>query len=286
MIQKKLRPYLIIVLASVYFVAMISIGSQLFYLITYAIMILFLGFLFARELKVLLWDYFRYYMFNLEKKARFDKRIERPRLAFYLIFGVSSVFCFYQHIYFGLESSLPSRIVLGVRLLFFIFFWISAFVLLYTWSNDFAVIYIPRIQEELLKSKNEKYSLRWNSLDVYEQLFENLYDFNFIVDFSERNRKMFVAVLSKGKIPEEPLFKLEMDNIQARLFFDLLSEKSEGFTMKTFIKIFKNKNGTINYNSMKASASRNNFGPKRSIEIKNCFEFKNVDFLYENVNLG
>lgn len=77
-----------------------------------------------------------------------------------------------------------------------------------------------------------------------------------------------------------------MDNVQTKLFYDLLFVGSEGFTMKTFIKIFQNKNGTINYNSMKASASRNNSSPKKSTEIKKCFEFKYVDFLHEKVNPG
>src|SRR5699024_10943116 len=94
-IKVKYIPFIVFVVALMVSMALFNINSKNLYLITFGIMLVTSLYLFIREFKVL-WGYFKFYMFNLEKKADFDKRVQRPRLFFYLTFGLLNIFSFYQ----------------------------------------------------------------------------------------------------------------------------------------------------------------------------------------------
>ena len=272
-INFQLIPFLIIAIALAFSLILENINSKNLYLITFGLMAVTSLFLFARELRVL-WAYFNHYMFNLEKAIQFDKHIERPRLFFYLTFGVLNIFSFYQLLNFGDNNFTESGRVFFLHL-FFVVFWLSASLLILTWTKMFTQKFIPEIQKKMLAKEKKKFQPKWNNKENYRKLYDNLIDANLITalksDPAIQDYDFFVNTFFENHTPKEPLFKIEMDNIESRLFFDLLMEGSKGFTLKTMTKIFKNKNGTIKYGSMKTAVSKNNSGAKRKTKIENCF---------------
>lgn len=272
-INFQLIPFLIIAIALAFSLILENINSKNLYLITFGLMAVTSVFLFVRELRVL-WAYFNHYMFNLEKSIQFDKHIERPRLFFYLTFGVLNIFSFYQLLNFGDNNFTESGRVFFLHL-FFVVFWLSASLLILTWTKTFTQKFIPEIQEKMLAKEKKRFQPKWNNKENYRKLYDNLIDANLITalksDPAIQDYEFFVNTFFKYKIPEEPLFKINMDNIQSRLFFDLLIKGSNGFNLKIMTGIFKNKNGDIKYGSMKAAVSNNNSGAKGRAKIENCF---------------
>lgn len=278
----RLMPFLVIVFALTFSVILELIKSESLYLVTIGLMVASSIFLFAREFKIL-WNYFTNYMFNLEKSFQFDKHIERPRLFFYLIFGFLNIFSFYQLLNIGNIEFTETLINIQQETqfalynhLFFVVFWFSTSLLIFTWTKTFTQKFIPKIRKKMQKANRKRFKPKWKNKDNYRKLYDNLIDENLIIplkiDSELQDYDLFINCLFENEIPEEPLFKVEMDNIQSRLFFDLLIEGSKGLTLKTMTKIFRNKNGNIKYRSFLSSKANNDSGPKKDDIIKRCFD--------------
>lgn len=278
----RLMPFLVIVFALTFSVILELIKSESLYLVTIGLMVASSIFLFAREFKIL-WNYFTNYMFNLEKSVQFDKHIERPRLFFYLIFGFLNIFSFYQLLNIGNIEFTETLINIQQETqfalynhLFFVVFWFSTSLLIFTWTKTFTQKFIPKIRKKMQKANRKRFKPKWKNKDNYRKLYDNLIDENLIIplkiDSELQDYDLFINCLFENEIPEEPLFKVEMDNIQSRLFFDLLIEGSKGLTLKTMTKIFRNKNGNIKYRSFLSSKANNDSGPKKDDIIKRCFD--------------
>lgn len=268
-------PFVVIISALIYSLSLANLNSKNLYLMTFVIMTIVSSFLFGRELKGL-WNYFKYFMFNLEKTVKFKKRIERPRLFIYLTFGTLQIISFYQLLHIEDRDFFDLDKIFFFHL-FFIVYWLSATILFFTWTKNFIQNFIPETQKRMLETKKKKFYLKWNKKEEYRQLYDNLNDANFIIplktDAKSQDYTFFINSLSKGVISEEPLFKLEMDNVQTKLFYDLISDGSKGFPLKTFLKIFKNKNGSPKPSSIYASTSKNKSGAKKGNVIIECFDF-------------
>ena len=228
------------------------------------------GFLMYKQLKVL-WKYFTYYMFNI-KINFFDKRIERPRLFVYLTIGIASLIMF--RLFIKLESDqFLNKALFGSLLL--TIYWCFSYMLYFTWGAKFQEKFIVKVEKQLLKTNDKSYQLEWTK-EEFTQLYYNLVDFDFIEcpDGNTTDRLQFVEILTEGKIPNDPIFKLKMSNVQTKYFWDLLSANSKGFTLDIFLKIFKNKNAKASRSSIEVSFSKagNRFNGKNRID--ECFAFK------------
>jgi hypothetical protein len=109
-----------------------------------------------------------------------------------------------------------------------------------------------------------------------EKIFENLIDENLISIIKEDenilDKDLFVEIISNEKLPESPIFKINMDNIQTQLFHSLFSEKTEKLTLEKFLKIFDNKNKKGDAPSIRSSASNAKNRPKKADVIKSLFK--------------
>tara|TARA_R110002020_G_scaffold42212_10_gene123976 strand:+ start:1878 stop:2714 length:837 start_codon:yes stop_codon:yes gene_type:complete len=270
----KLLPFIIIGVALMFSFILEFTNSKKLYLLTIGLMAFICGLLFILELRVI-WSYFSHFMFNLERLVQFDKHIERPRLFFYLTFGFLNIFSFYNILNPGEKYYFEGGRVFLLRLLF-VAFWLSTSLLIFTWTKTFTKKFIPEIQKKLLKADKKRFQPKWENKENYRKLYDNLIDANLITSLKNdpviQDYDFFTNSLFDKKIPEQALFKIEMDNIESRLFFDLILEGSKGFTLKNMIQIFENKNGTINYDSMKSAYSRNSSGAKEKEKIESCFD--------------
>lgn len=216
----------------------------------------------------------------------FEKKIVGPRIAFYLLGTVLIFFVLYVYTHSMIEVQAFGYNIGWLN--YVVFNLIATFGLIYfhfSWQADlnkkngpdtdnFIVAEVSNQNPKLLRKEEgtRAFDLKVEDDIFFEKLYENLYDFDFLINNSAQDCERFKEILSKGKIPEKPLFELKMDNVQAGLFYDLLPEGDKKLTKKNFIKIFKNENGLIKYNSFTSSISRNNSGPRREKEIRNCFE--------------
>ena len=229
------------------------------------------GVLMYKQLRAL-WKYFTYYMFNI-KINFFDKRIERPRLFVYLTIGTASLIMF--RLFISLETAVfLNKNVFGSLLL--ITYWSFTYMLYFTWSTEFQEKFIIKIEKQLLKTDNKSYQLEWTRED-FKQLYNNLVDFDLIELIDENSttedRLQFIQILTEGEIPTNPVFKLNMGNVQTKYFWDLLSENSKGFTLDIFLKIFKNKNEKATRSSIEVSFSKAGTRFNGKTKIDQCFSF-------------
>lgn len=227
-------------------------------------------YLFVKEMIILL-KFFGAYMFNLRTDF-FNKKIERPRLFVYLTLGTASIVLFIQ--YSRLDKSLffnqyiTSTLVL-VPLIF------CVYILNFTWNKRFYEKFVEKVQKQILARGHKSYELSYSNRQRLELIYENLYDNNFIDVINIKNddidKELFSEILFSGKIPEYPVFKLNMDNIQTKYLFDIISVNSKNFSLDVFLKIFENKNKKTTRNSVEASFSKAKSEPKMKKEITNSF---------------
>ncbi|MDR5590477.1 hypothetical protein [Christiangramia sp. SM2212] len=210
-------------------------------------------------------------MFNLNS-GFFDKKIERPRLFVYLIFGSFSILLLYLYYYVDKRNFLDFYIISTIFVLLHI---TLSCVLIFTWHQDFESKFITKIQKKISRKNNNSFSLQWNSPEELNLIYKNLDEKNFVEVIDENSENLdyiiFSEIIINGKLPESPLFKLNMDNRQTKLFFDLLSHNSEGFTLDKFLKIFKNKNKKATRESIESSYSNTDILPKRHNDLKDVF---------------
>ena len=229
-----------------------------------------ISYLIIKEVAVLL-RFIGSYMFNL-RTDYFDKKIERPRLLVYLTFGTASIILFI--LYWRLDKSIflnqyyISTIIL-VPLIPCIYF------LNFTWDDRFYETFVEKVQKRILLREHKSYELNWNDRQSLELIYTKLYDNDFIGLIHSKegliDKTLFSEILVSGKTPEKPVFKLNMDNIQTKHFYDLISKNSKNFTLDEFLKIFKNKNEKATRNSIEVSSSKATSLPKMKEEIAKCF---------------
>jgi len=236
--------------------------------ITY-LMILISSVLIVKEFKVIA-EYSIAYMFNL-KTSFFNKRIERPRLFVYLTFGVMCVFVIFQ--YYHLDKSLfINRYYTST--LFVLIFISCIFILGFSWHKKFEKSFVNKIQRKILTNRNQIYELKWDKEEL-KLIYKYLEDENFIEFIKDSSKELdyiyFSNLLSSGKLPNSLVFKLNMDNIQTKYFFELFRKNSSGFTLEEFLKIFKNKNKKTSRSSIDSSFSGAKSEPKRKKDIDGIF---------------
>lgn len=215
-----------------------------------------------------IFPYFVSYMLNT-KSENFDKRVEKPRLLFYLIFGSLSLISFLLFYFTDVFSK--SAIINSV--IFFLLFAFSCWMLYYTWTPGFSEYLIPKVQKNFVKKdKDFEIGLSKNHL---ANIFDGLYEHNLIEiirDYDELDKYFFANILLNGKIPDQTCFKLLMDHRQTYLIWKLLSEKSTGFTLGDFLLIFENNNGKTTRDKVESSFHNNKVDPKKKDIIINIFK--------------
>ncbi|WP_417886695.1 hypothetical protein [Zunongwangia sp.] len=247
-------------------------GSQTGYYIMSGIMILTTSFLFLKELKVVT-NYSIAFMFDLRTDF-FNKKIERPRLLVYLIFGAFSVLFIVQYI------TLDKRLFLEryyISTLIITVYTACNFFLFYTWHPNFEKSFIPKSRKKILTKSNRLYELKWQKnelMSIYQSLaYNNLIEL-IDVNSNEIDYKLFANIIYNGNVPEEPSFNLNMNQVDTKYFKDVLAAGDRNFTFNVFLKIFKNKNKTPNPRSLSAAYKREeNKGrkPPHKSEIDNAF---------------
>lgn len=224
-----------------------------------------------------IWKFLRFYLNYLlewhlnDNKINLDKRIQKPRIIYYVIFSLLSIIlflCFYFFRYEYSELNFSS---------IFIAFSLCMYFLYFTWSNDFEQKYTSSFKEVILKEENRVYKLTNYNKDQLKVLYINLIENNFIeliddsLDF--RAEDLFAEILFEKKAPENPVFKLNFDNVQTKYFWDLLKKNNMSFTLDEFLKIFCNKNKNATRKTIEPSFSKSTNEPKKKQDIDNCFIF-------------
>lgn len=227
-------------------------------------------YLIGREILVL-WRFFTAYMFNVND-SNFNKKIERPRLFIYLTLGLISLLLLYLFITLDTSKIVNKHIISSLLLLGFLS---CSYVLQFTWNKKFYENFVPKVTKQILSRSKKSFVINSFNTTSLKSHYDKLttYDFIEIIDQEKEfeDSKIFSKTLNSGEIPPEPIFKLNMDNIQTKYYFDELSKNSNGFTLDVFLKIFKNKNDRSSRNSIEASYSHASSSPKRKDEIDKCF---------------
>lgn len=109
-----------------------------------------------------------------------------------------------------------------------------------------------------------------------EKIFDKLSDNNFIEMLNSSNelldKDLFVQTLNNGIVPDKILFKLNMDNIQTKYFYDQLTGNSHKLTRVKFMKIFKNNNPKATPSSLSSSKSKSKNTPKQIELLETIFK--------------
>ena len=105
-------------------------------------------------------------------------------------------------------------------------------------------------------NENKDFENKYSKIEI-ENIFSRLIDNDYIniinEDVNILDKNLFVKTLSEGILPDIPLFKLNMNNIQTQVFFSLFTEKNNNLTLEKFLKIFKNNNEKASAESINVS---------------------------------
>ena len=139
----------------------------------------------------------------------------------------------------------------------------------------------PEISDEVLaEKKNKDFELGFSEAEL-NSLYENLIDELLIEELSEDanmdGNQKFVQTLYSGQLPLTPMFKLNFDNPQTKLFIKFLNSRntlvknSQKLTFRKFLDIFQNNNGTPTPASLSTSSSKSTSEPKNKGMIEKLF---------------
>lgn len=211
---------------------------------------------------------FIFYMFNSRNKS-YDKMVEKPRLAVHITFLpliLLSILLFTDS-YSKINESYNTEFFKQVLLLFL--FLISSRILILSWSESFKTKIIPEIENKL-DEINYDFKIDLSKV-VLEKTFDILKENNLIKNINDLdaipNKEKFIDILISGKLPEEKVFKLELDNIQTKYIHEKIQKKSKSFTLNKFLAIFGNKNINVTAKSISSSASKSESTSPKNIEI-------------------
>lgn len=243
------------------------IGEFYTYVLMIAIFCLLIG-----KLLFHLFPYFLKYML-VGKNSAYRKSVENPRILIYLIFGIVA----YSSIKGNMISSVSNEnIDVILSSIFIIVFSISSFLLVLTWTTFFEEVYIIRVQKKILSEENKQFHCNYQIEDL-SKIYDSTSDSGFITllvdDGGIDEKNIFMEIFTIGKIPDNTIFKLNMDHRQTKLYYDHFSKGFTGFTLDDFLNIFENKNGKTTREKLEPSSSNRNQkpDPKRKIDIDNIF---------------
>jgi hypothetical protein len=206
--------------------------------------------------------------FLSNKKQTWNSNHDRLFSTFFLVF-------------FGLSMFL-SRSLLNTSQS--IYFAVLTFVTLIGITASIYLLYRKSISirsdSKNFSRNNEEIKSNYDFVNNYkkselEKIFENLIDENLISIIKEDenilDKDLFVEIISNEKLPESPIFKIYMNNVQTHLFFTLFKEKTNKLSLEKFLQIFENKN-KANAESIRASASNAKKTGSPSEKIKSLFK--------------
>lgn len=225
--------------------------------------------------------FYWYTSYMLGGEETFNKEVDRPRVYLFSVLFPILVFAYYNvnHVpsMFLVES--PKIHVQAISAMYFgILLSLSvtiATLLFFALSRRFETLYLHRFQEAVSNILPQR---RINPSRA-ELIFDGLIGQGFLEydDLNEQveKRKDFVDIFVNRNIPENPAFKLKMDNIQSYHFYKKLKSEFQTFKLKDGPRIFENKNGSPSYKSISTSANSALSDPKDYTLIEAVFS-KNV----------
>lgn len=215
----------------------------------------------------------------------YNSKTEKYRFLVQIIFFPIAIFSMIQltkittlnFSYFQLLSLIISNLLISLCIL----------IISFTWTKKFSLnLQNPSKNKKELRSQEQE---SHNDRDFYLSLseselnsfYENIIHHDIITCLVEDNDKndndLFLNIFFQGKIPENPTFKLNLDHIQSKLFFEELKKfevsGKKKFTLKIFSQIFTNKNGIIVPKNLSSSNSKADSLPKNNDLIISLFEF-------------
>lgn len=197
--------------------------------------------------------------------------VERPRLAVHitLLPIILSSILFFTDSYSKLNENYNTEFFKQVILIFL--FLISSRILILSWSESFKSKIIPKIENKL-DEINYDFKIDLSKV-VLEKTFDILKENNLIKNINDLdaipNKEKFVDILISGKLPEEKVFKLELDNIQTKYLYEKIKINSKSLTLGKFLKIFGNKNENAKSKTISSSKSNSKIETPKNIEILN-----------------
>lgn len=282
--------FLTVSLTSLYTFLFSFFPFKYFYGISISLMILLTGIVLWKLLEQHIYC-FIYFMFNTKYKG-YNKLIEKPRLAFHIFILPIMLFTFIQFLNFSNYGSHFFNIeylikVLGNEIniamvelaLYLSFFNIGVLLSFLTRTKNFEENFIIKIEEKLNACNEYDFDNKYTETElknIFRKLIEN--DFIEIINEDEDilDETLFVKTIKEKKLPENPLFKLKMNNNQYGYFCDLFQENNKtSFSLNQFLKIFLPKSGKTNpeaIRSSKCTNKKNTPGPKKKEIIESLFK--------------
>lgn len=267
--MKKYKIFSMLIAVAIIASILLYIDYAIFKIAFIIVMSIILGLLVLKELVIIL-PFFASYMLNVQTK-NFDKRIQKPRLLFYLLFGSLALISLVN--FYNIKNTNSFYQFASITQI--LLFTLSAYLLFFSWTNAFSYDLIPKMQKKIFVKSNY-FEIGWSENQLKE-IFNNLHDNNFIeilVEYDSFEDTFFSEIFLTGEIPQNQPLKLLMDNIQTKYFYDLFSSKSVGFTLDNFLCIFSNKNGEVNRSTVEPSFSKSKKNPKKSEVLDSVFQFK------------
>src|SRR5690606_30727978 len=218
-----------------------------------------------------------YTTYMLGGESTFKKKVDRPRVYLFSILFPILIFVYYNinHVPSMFLVENPRIYVQAISALYFcILLSLSATIvtlLIFALSEKFEALYLHKFQEAVSnilpqrKINPSRAEVIFNGL--VRQGFLEYEDFNEQVE----KRSDFVDIFVNGTIPENPAFKLKMDNIQSYHFYKKLKSEFRTFKLKDGPRIFENRNGSPSYKSISASANNASSDPKDYTLIEAVF---------------
>lgn len=265
--MKNFKLYAVLFGVGIFAFILLKIDSYLYKMVFLLGMTIVLCWLLVKEI-VSVFPYFVSYMLSVQLQ-NFDKKIEKPRLLFYFLFGSSAIVALV--LFYKLENN--TVFYQFSSIIQILMFTLSVYLLYFTWSNAFVEDLIPQLQKKIF-AKSNYFEIGWNK-DELKEIFNRLNENDFIeilIDYEVLDFVFFSDKFVAGEIPKEQPFKLNMDNVQTKYFFDLFSSKSTAFTLDDFLCFFTNKNGIAIRGNIESSYSKSKKNPKQKDVLDKIFD--------------
>jgi len=234
---------------------------------------------------------FVYYMFNKKYKG-YNKLIEKPRLAFHIIFIPLMFFSFNQFLNFGNNGYLfldidylikvfgnEINVAMIEETFYLSFFNVGVLLSFLTRTKNFEENFILKIEEKLNTFNKYDFDNKYTETEL-KNIFRKLIENDFIEIINEEvdilDETLFIKTITGQIFPECPLFKLNMNYSQYAYFCDLFQENEKNSIKDhQFLKIFLPKSGKTNpeaIRSSKCTNKKNTPGPKKKEIIESLFK--------------
>lgn len=222
-----------------------SLSSTLIYLINniilYKVLVVFMYILLFyfiwKKIKILFPIVIKYF-FNINQKS-FNKSIEKPRVFIYIIFAP---ICMYSIKFYNEYSHFENYYKI-TTIIFLTSYSVCLFILYFTWTKQFEENFITSIQSKIIENDKNDFENEMTTnqiIGLYNNLVDNnLIEFKFLNNDSVECEKFFIDTIKSNKIPEQQQFILKMNNIEIKVFWLIMKNKTNGLTLDKFLKIFE-----------------------------------------------